>query len=163
MRDHSNARISKGARSPSRLTRCSCSVKADGAPCYHSRLRQAQAIPLLIHARSIRTALAEAGEQNVSLVDLKSETNRLYVGYISEAIYLSLAGVVAMFALLLLVLRWPARVLRVIAPLVAAVMVVVALPQLVDTVERLPLVRHVVHCCSWVQLCVVLRQAYRAK
>ncbi len=80
-----------------------------------------------IDPRSIRTALVESGQQNVSLVDLKSETNRLYIGYLNEAIYLSLVGVVVMFAVLLLVLRSPARVLRVIAPLVAAVMVVVAL------------------------------------
>jgi len=79
-----------------------------------------------IDPRSIRTALAESGQQNVSLVDLKSETNRLYAGYLSEAIYLSLAGVVVMLALLLLVLRSPARVLRVVAPLVAAVMIVIA-------------------------------------
>lgn len=79
-----------------------------------------------IDPRSIRNALAESGQQNVSLVDLKSETDQLYTGYLSEAIYLSLAGVAVIFALLLLVLRSLARVLRVVAPLVAAVMIVIA-------------------------------------
>jgi predicted exporter len=79
-----------------------------------------------IDPRSIRAALAESGQQNVSLIDLKSETDRLYAGYLSEAIYLSLAGFVVIVGLLLLVLRSLARVLRVVAPLVAAVVIVIA-------------------------------------
>ena len=67
------------------------------------------------------------GQKNVSLlVDLKSETDRFYAGYLAEAIHLSLAGVVVMLALLLACTSFAVRVLRVVAPLVAAVMVVVA-------------------------------------
>ncbi len=79
-----------------------------------------------IDPQPIRVALAEAAQKNALLVDLKVETDRLYSGYLAEAIYLSLAGFAVMLGLLWLSLRSPLRVLRVVAPLVAAVVVVIA-------------------------------------
>jgi len=79
----------------------------------------------LIQAAAVREALAAAGPPGVLFVDIKSETDRLYAGYLQEAIHLSLAGLAAILVLLLAVLRSPARVARVSAPLLAAVLVVV--------------------------------------
>lgn len=59
-------------------------------------------------------------------VDLKAESDHLYFGYLQEAILLSLAGVAAIIALLLVTLRSPSRVARVVLPLVAAVLTVTA-------------------------------------
>jgi predicted exporter len=59
-------------------------------------------------------------------VDLKTESDRLYSGYQQQAILLSLAGVIAILALLFVTLRNPMRVLRVTFPLVAAVFTVTA-------------------------------------
>jgi predicted exporter len=79
-----------------------------------------------INADRIRTALSSAGLPNVLFVDMKAESDRLYSGYLHEAILLSLGGLVAIIGLLLLVFRSPLRVLRVIAPLAAAVITVTA-------------------------------------
>ncbi|MEO8134050.1 MAG: hypothetical protein ABI831_08745, partial [Betaproteobacteria bacterium] len=81
-----------------------------------------------IDAGRIRAALRQAGIEGAStlLVDLKGETNRLYAGYLREGIGLSLAGLAAIVALLFVSLRSPERVLRVMAPLVATVLTVVA-------------------------------------
>lgn len=79
-----------------------------------------------IDPRAIRAALAEAGQKSALLVDLKAETDRLYAGYLQEAIYLSLAGVAVMLTVLGLTLRSPTRLLRVFVPLLAAIIVVVA-------------------------------------
>ncbi len=79
-----------------------------------------------IDPQSIRAALAEARQGNVLLVDLKGETDRLYAGYLGDAIYLSLAGFAVIVGLLWLALRSPVRVLRVVGPLAAAVVVVTA-------------------------------------
>ena len=57
---------------------------------------------------------------------MKAESDRLYSGYLHEAIALSLGGLGAIIGLLLLVLRSPVRVLRIVAPLAAAVMTVTA-------------------------------------
>jgi predicted exporter len=59
-------------------------------------------------------------------VDLKSESNKLYSGYLNEAILLSLTGLIAIAGLLLFALRSPSRVLRMILPLAAAVLTVTA-------------------------------------
>jgi predicted exporter len=77
-----------------------------------------------IDAGPIRAALSAIPD--VLFVDLKAESNRLYSGYLHEAIVLSLGGLVAIVALLLAVFRSPMRVLRIIAPLAAAVMTVTA-------------------------------------
>jgi predicted exporter len=82
--------------------------------------------PPALDPQAIRAAVADAGQDGVLLVDLKGETDRLYAGYLADAIYLSLTGFVVMLVLLGLTLRSPMRVLRVVAPLVAAVIVVIA-------------------------------------
>jgi predicted exporter len=79
-----------------------------------------------IDASRIRAALSAAGLPDVLFVDMKAETDQLYSGYLHEAILLSLGGLVAIIALLLLVLRSPVRVARIIAPLAAAVITVTA-------------------------------------
>lgn len=85
-----------------------------------------------IDADQIRAALkstnitAGTAVPNVLFVDLKVESDRLYSGYLHEAIALSLGGLAAIIGLLLLVFRSPLRVVRIIAPLAAAVITVTA-------------------------------------
>jgi len=79
-----------------------------------------------IEPQVIRVALAAAAQSGATLVDLKGETDRLYAEYFTEAIYLSAAGFAVILALLGLVLHSLSRVLRVVAPLAAAVVVVIA-------------------------------------
>ena len=79
-----------------------------------------------INADRIRAVLRSTGLPNVLFVDMKAESDRLYSGYLHEAIALSLGGLGAIVGLLLLVLRSPARVLRIVAPLGAAVITVTA-------------------------------------
>lgn len=83
----------------------------------------------------IRAALAAAGQSGALFIDLKHESDQLYAGYLREAISLSMAGLVAILALLFATLRSPMRVARVVAPLVVAVVVVVAV--LVETGHHL--------------------------
>lgn len=59
-------------------------------------------------------------------VDLKTESDRLYAGYQQEAILLALAGVIVILGLLMIALRSPLRMLRVVLPLAAAVTTVTA-------------------------------------
>jgi predicted exporter len=77
-----------------------------------------------IDADPIRAALSAI--PGVLFVDMKAESDRLYSGYLHEAIVLSLGGLVAIIVLLFVVFRSPMRVLRIIAPLAAAVMTVTA-------------------------------------
>jgi predicted exporter len=86
----------------------------------------AGAATLAIDPAKVRAALATTRLPNALFVDIKRETGQLYTGYLHEAIRLSLAGLAAIVVLLLVTLRSPARVLRVLAPLIAAVLVVVA-------------------------------------
>jgi len=82
-----------------------------------------------INASRIRAALSTTGVTDlpdVLFVDMKAESDRLYSGYLHEAILLSLGGLVAIIGLLLLVLRSVMRVVRIIAPLAAAVITVTA-------------------------------------
>ncbi|MEO8653037.1 MAG: MMPL family transporter [Ramlibacter sp.] len=79
-----------------------------------------------IRADRIRAALGATGLPDVLFVDMKSESDRLYSGYLHEAGLLSLGGLVAIVALLMLVIRSPTRVVRVVAPLAAAVVTVTA-------------------------------------
>jgi predicted exporter len=62
----------------------------------------------------------------VLFVDMQAETDRLYSGYLREAIHLSLGGIAGVIALLVVVFRSPVRTFRNIAPLAAAVITVVA-------------------------------------
>lgn len=59
-------------------------------------------------------------------VDLGATSNAIYQGYLRTAVLLCLGGVAGMALLLLLALRSPRRVARVLAPLLAAVLVVSA-------------------------------------
>ncbi|MDP1659517.1 MAG: MMPL family transporter, partial [Methylotenera sp.] len=79
-----------------------------------------------IDANQVRAALSSAQVSNALFVDMKTESNRLYSSYMTEAIMLSLAGLLAIIILLLYVLRSPTRVISVIAPLAAAVLTVTA-------------------------------------
>jgi len=82
-----------------------------------------------INASRIRAALNTTDATNlpnVLLVDMKAESDRLYSGYLHEVILLSLGGLVAIIGLLLWVFRSPMRMLRIIAPLAAAVITVTA-------------------------------------
>ena len=74
----------------------------------------------------VREALARTGSSDAQLLDLKSESDALYVSYLHEAIRLSLAGLAAIVALLWIALRSPARAARVLAPLILAVLCVAA-------------------------------------
>ncbi|MBC9073258.1 MMPL family transporter [Thauera sp. CAU 1555] len=84
----------------------------------------------LIDADTVRAALATAdlpaGAGTPRFLDTKRESDALYHSYLSEAIQLSLGGVAAIVVLLAVFLRSPLRVLRVVAPLAAAVLVVTA-------------------------------------
>jgi predicted exporter len=66
----------------------------------------------------------DVGASRVQLLDLKRESDALYASYLQEGIRLSLAGLATILALLLLALRSPVRVARVIAPLILAVLCV---------------------------------------
>lgn len=79
-----------------------------------------------IKADELRAALSATGLPGVLFVDMKTESDKLYSGYLNEAALLSLGGLVGIIALLLLVFRSPTRVLRIIAPLAAAVVTVTA-------------------------------------
>ncbi|WP_426396881.1 MMPL family transporter [Ralstonia sp. R-29] len=79
-----------------------------------------------LNATPIRAAVEHAGVPGALFIDLKAEADRLYVNYVHEDIRLSLAGFAAIALLLLVALRSPQRVLRALAPLVAAVLVVTA-------------------------------------
>ncbi len=85
----------------------------------------AAAAPDIDRAR-VGQALAGAGSIGAQLVDLKLESDALYMGYLHEAIRLSLAGLAAIVALLWVALRSPARAARVMAPLLLAVLCVAA-------------------------------------
>jgi predicted exporter len=85
-------------------------------------------------ARRVRAAIA-AADAHAVLLDLTGETDQLYLGYLRQAITLSLAGFLAIVVLLLVALRDLGRVVRVLAPLALAVLAVAAL--LVGLGERL--------------------------
>jgi predicted exporter len=72
-------------------------------------------------------AALEAGRvREAQALDLKLESDALYAGYLKEAIRFSLAGFLALSALLLIALRSARRVARVLAPLVLSVCLVAA-------------------------------------
>ena len=82
-------------------------------------------------ARSIDTArvaaaLLRAKLPEAQVLDLKQETDDLYAAYLTEAIHLSAAGILAIIVLLSIALHSPLRILRVLAPLFLAVLTVAA-------------------------------------
>jgi predicted exporter len=74
----------------------------------------------------VMAALQRAQLNEAQVLDLKQESDALYASYLSEAIHLSLAGILAIILLLLIALRSPLRVARVLAPLLLAVLTVAA-------------------------------------
>jgi len=87
-------------------------------------LRASLQHPSYIDDRPIRKAVEEAAAGHAILLDVKSEADTLYSTYLSEAVRLSLAGFAAIVILLLVTLRSPMRVIRVVTPLALAVLVV---------------------------------------
>jgi len=89
----------------------------------------------------VRAALAQERSVHAVLLDLQGEADRLYSGYLSEAMQLAIAGFGAIVLLLWVALRSFARVARVVAPLALSVLAVAGL--LVALGERLTIL-HVV-------------------
>jgi predicted exporter len=83
-------------------------------------------VPTEVPVAAVRRALAAAGRSNALFVDLKAESDNLYGGYLHEAVLLSMGGLIGIIVLLLVVLRSPLRVTRVVLPLLGAVMLVAA-------------------------------------
>lgn len=79
-----------------------------------------------ISRHDILAALQRAQLPQAEFVDLKSESDHLYADYLNQAIKLSTAGLLLIIVLLLFSLHSIPRVLRVIAPLAAAVVTVAA-------------------------------------
>ena len=79
-----------------------------------------------INPKHIRSALHTLALPDVLFVDMKAESDRLYSGYLHEAILLSLGGLAGIIGLLLVVFRSPVRTGRIIGPLAAAVITVTA-------------------------------------
>lgn len=77
-----------------------------------------------VDSAAVRAAIARAGVPDTLFVDLKGESDRLYTGYMREALLLSLAGLLAIIALLVLALRSVRRVVATVLPLAAAALVV---------------------------------------
>lgn len=79
-----------------------------------------------INPSKIQEVLASAKLDSVIFIDMKAESNHLYAGYMQEAITLSLIGLAAIIVLLFFVFKSITHLLRVIAPLAAAVVTVTA-------------------------------------
>lgn len=79
-----------------------------------------------VEAQKIRAAVTSSQVPDALFVDMKAEADRLYQNYVHEDIRLSLGGFAAIVVLLVLALRSPVRAARTLAPLVAAVIVVIA-------------------------------------
>jgi predicted exporter len=75
----------------------------------------------------VGAAVAASGPQGARLVDLHRETDRLLLTFQQEATALAVIGSLAILAVLLVGLRSPRRVARVVVPLAAAVLVTAAL------------------------------------
>lgn len=74
----------------------------------------------------VHAALATLAPGQILVMNIKQELDALYGSYLAEAVHLSLAGLGAIVVLLLLALRSGARVARVMAPLLLAVLAVSA-------------------------------------
>ena len=75
-----------------------------------------------VDAGAVRAVIAASGVQGAVLVDVKGEVDRLYAGYFDRALWASGVGLVVIVALLFFALRAPSRVLRVMLPLAAGVL-----------------------------------------
>jgi len=74
----------------------------------------------------VQSAVSAAAPAEAVVLNVKTEADLLYSTYLSEVLRLSLAGLAAIVVLLLLALRSPGRVTRVVTPLALAVMTVSA-------------------------------------
>lgn len=92
---------------------------------------------LTIDSGRVRAALARSDLPQARFLDIKDQADRLYAGYLDEAAWLSLAGLAVIAGLLWVALRSGARTLRILTPLVLAVLVVAAIQVLAG--ERLSL------------------------
>ena len=79
-----------------------------------------------IDVPAVRAAIGEAAVAGAVLLDVRGELDTLYAGYFERALAASAIGLIAIVVLLTLALRSPTRVARVMAPLVAGVLVVAA-------------------------------------
>ena len=86
-----------------------------------------------IDQAAVRAAIAASGAKDVTLLDVKAEIDRMYAGYFERALLASGIGLAAIVALLLVSLRSPRRVARVMVPLAAGVMVMAAAYALAGT------------------------------
>ncbi len=87
-------------------------------------LRAPAAAPLDVDG--IGRAISASGVEGALLLDLKGELDRLYSGYFERVLTMSVLGLFAIVLLLAAALRSARRVGRVMAPLVAGVMLVAA-------------------------------------
>jgi predicted exporter len=99
----------------------------------HQRARWNALLPLhaaaaaqAVDMAAVTAALRAANADDAQVLDLKQQSDTLYAGYLREAIHLSLAGILAIIVLLLIALRSPLRVARVLTPLLLAVLAVAA-------------------------------------
>ena len=81
---------------------------------------------LSIDSSRVRAALARPDLPQARFLDIKDQADRLYAGYLDEAAWLSLTGLAVIAGLLWVALRSGARALRILTPLVLAVLVVAA-------------------------------------
>lgn len=79
-----------------------------------------------IDVTRVREAVSAGAPDEATVLDLKDQANALYATYLGGAVRLSLAGFVAIVVLLLIALRQPSRVVRVVLPLALAVLTVAA-------------------------------------
>ena len=79
-----------------------------------------------IDIEKVKAAVAAAAPGQAVVLDVKNEADALYSTYLSQIVRLSLYGLGAIVLLLLVALRSPTRVLRVVAPLALAVLAVAA-------------------------------------
>jgi predicted exporter len=93
---------------------------------WHALLPLHSAAAQAINMARVTAALQRARIPDAQALDLKQESDALYAGYLSEAIRLSLAGILALTVLLLIALRSLLRVARVLAPLALSVLCVAA-------------------------------------
>jgi predicted exporter len=91
-----------------------------------------------IDAGAVRDAVQAAGVEGAIVVDLKAEADRLYGGYLDQALALAGAGILVVTLLLAGALRRTTRVARVLAPLLGAVAVVAAAHALAGTRLTVP-------------------------
>ena len=116
-----------------------------------------------LDARTINEALSSFIEKTASnskpsvfLIELKTEASNLYKAYLSEAVQLTIAGFLAIIALLFVTLRSGLRVFRVFAPLlVSVVWVAAALVLFKRQFKFASFDWTFVGDCRWIKLCLI--------